>query len=67
MKEDTVAIKNVAIYYGIPKFGHKKCLLNLTGNRAEEVTMQEQGIMHLHCVGCGKPLLPEQPAEQEAS
>lgn len=67
MKEDTVAIKNVAIYYGIPKYGHKKCLLSLVGNRVEEVTMQEPGITQLHCVGCGKLLLPEQPAEQEAS
>lgn len=59
MKEDTVAIKNVAIYYGIPWHGHKKCLLNLVGNRTEEVTIQEPGITQLRCVACGKLLIPE--------
>jgi len=67
MKEDTVAIKDIAIFYGIPKYGHATCLRKLktelkfrVRDRSEEVTIESTGIRQLHCVACGNLLIPEQ-------
>ena len=59
LKDDTVAILDTAIYYGIPKFGHKDCYkqIKYPGYAPIQVTMDVPGIDRLCCSACGKILL----------
>ena len=63
LQPDDIAIGYVAVYYGIPAYGHERCYLAM-------VASQQHGIRHVSradlgsaiatkcCIECGKLLVP---------
>lgn len=61
---DPVAIKVTAVYFGLPKYGHKNCW-KIIRNDIEIVTQAEPDIEKKYCILCDKKLIPEvQPDAQ---
>jgi hypothetical protein len=63
--EDTVALEYIAVYIGIPKYGHPNCLKKgdpdlgeINVSRLVEVTDARADIEIKHCCICGKKLFP---------
>ena|SRR6478609_6276334 len=66
--ESTVALKKTAIYYGIPKYGHKNCYRK-AGEffLVDQVDRTEPDIEKKCCSACGKPLIQEQSKIMKAT
>lgn len=39
LNEDTIALKYIAVYYGIPRYGHKRCFLHRNGGGRSLLSM----------------------------
>ena len=59
LHEDDIAILHVAVYYGLPTFGHKNCYRHIEPSQhpLQHVT-GEATLAIKHCIACGKPLIP---------
>jgi len=69
LNEDIIALKYIAVYYGLPRYGHERCFLNrnrgrtlspVDDTRVEQVTRFERDIESMRCIQCGKLLLPKE-------
>ena len=64
--EDTVALKKIAIYYGIPKYGHTQCYRDAGGLfLVEQVNRSEPDIEKKHCSACGNLLIQRNEKRME--
>jgi hypothetical protein len=62
LNEDTVALQYIAVYYGIPRYGHKRCFIGrgIDHTRVEQVTRSATDIEIKRCIECGKLVLPKE-------
>ena len=65
--EDTVALEYIAVYIGIPRYGHKNCLIkrdpdmgDIDRSRLLPLTREAPAIEEKCCIMCGKLLLPKE-------
>ncbi len=55
VQEAHIALKCIAIFYGLPAYGHERCSV---GKRGQLVTRDEPDIERKYCSACGKKLIP---------
>lgn len=62
IKEDDIAIEYVAVYYGLPRYGHATCYRQIPSSLhpIEHVSRDKKGMDGKCCIACGEPLVPEE-------